>query len=220
MNRELKNRILFGALFSILALLAILAPLNHIFFLLVVVLLLFMNYEYIQIAAAMGKALRPLLIYAPFLLLAAFWFYQLNLMHKSPPFWLVLVWALLFVTLFLIPRRHKVFFYGLNLLWIWLPCFFLLALYQMEQGKSYILFLVLVVIASDIFSYFGGKTFGKHKLAPAISPGKTWEGSLARLYRRAVRRCDLPPLFPVLFFACWSWGDRRAHFACSNWRSV
>ena len=36
--------------------------------------------------------------------------------------------------------------------------------------------LMLMIWGNDVFAYFGGKSFGKHKLAPKISPKKTWEG--------------------------------------------
>lgn len=35
---------------------------------------------------------------------------------------------------------------------------------------------LLTVFASDTFAYFGGRLIGRHKLAPSLSPGKTWEG--------------------------------------------
>ena len=45
-----------------------------------------------------------------------------------------------------------------------------------DTGISAIFWLVFVVVATDIGGYFAGKLFGKRKLAPAISPNKTWEG--------------------------------------------
>lgn len=44
------------------------------------------------------------------------------------------------------------------------------------RGLNFILSAFCVVWMADIAAYFGGRAFGKHKLAPAISPGKSWEG--------------------------------------------
>jgi phosphatidate cytidylyltransferase len=48
-----------------------------------------------------------------------------------------------------------------------------------ENGPSLLLFLFFVVWAGDIAALYVGRSFGKKKLAPALSPGKTWEGSIA-----------------------------------------
>ena len=50
---------------------------------------------------------------------------------------------------------------------------------QQENGASLLVFLLLVVWAGDIAALYIGRTWGRKKLAPAISPGKTWEGSIA-----------------------------------------
>jgi phosphatidate cytidylyltransferase len=46
------------------------------------------------------------------------------------------------------------------------------------SGLCAILFLFAVVWATDIFAYFTGRAFGGPKLAPSISPGKTWSGAV------------------------------------------
>src|SRR6185369_10721278 len=43
-------------------------------------------------------------------------------------------------------------------------------------GINFILSVFCLVWVADIAAYFGGRTFGRRKLAPSISPGKSWEG--------------------------------------------
>jgi phosphatidate cytidylyltransferase len=45
-------------------------------------------------------------------------------------------------------------------------------------GLSMLLSIFVVVWVADVAAYFGGKTWGRHRLAPRVSPGKTWEGAL------------------------------------------
>jgi phosphatidate cytidylyltransferase len=50
-----------------------------------------------------------------------------------------------------------------------------------EQGPYLVLFLVALIAVADSTAYFGGKKWGRNKLAPQVSPGKTWEGVISGL---------------------------------------
>ncbi len=57
-----------------------------------------------------------------------------------------------------------------------LPAWAALVLLHREAGPGYVILLMLLVWGADTGAYFAGRRFGKHKLAPRVSPGKSWEG--------------------------------------------
>jgi phosphatidate cytidylyltransferase len=61
--------------------------------------------------------------------------------------------------------------------WVGFGLGHLLLLRRMHDQPRLLAFTVLLtVFAADTFAYFGGRLIGRHKLAPRLSPGKTWEG--------------------------------------------
>lgn len=50
-----------------------------------------------------------------------------------------------------------------------------------DQGPHWVLFVMVLVWVADSGAFFSGRAFGRNKLAPAVSPGKTWEGVFGAL---------------------------------------
>jgi phosphatidate cytidylyltransferase len=72
-----------------------------------------------------------------------------------------------------------------------------------QLSKHLLSFFFLVIMGADSAAYYGGRAFGKHKLAPSVSPGKTWEGAvagmLASLLLAAVAHYWFFPELPTKF---------------------
>lgn len=77
-----------------------------------------------------------------------------------------------------------------------------------------LLFMMCLVWIADISAYFAGRKFGKNKLAPSISPGKTWEGVAGAMLGVSVYVVvvwSFSPNFaqrevlPILLLASWWW---------------
>lgn len=69
----------------------------------------------------------------------------------------------------------------------------------MNAGLGYVIFMFLLVIITDVGCYYFGRKFGKHKLAPVISPNKTIEGSIGGAI------CALVGGFIIAYFIKLPW---------------
>ena len=83
-----------------------------------------------------------------------------------------------------------------------------------DPGPWVLIFVMGLVSAADISAYFAGRKFGKNKLAPNISPGKTWEGVAGAMFGVSVYVVlvwGFSPFFsqrellPLLLLASWWW---------------
>jgi phosphatidate cytidylyltransferase len=74
-----------------------------------------------------------------------------------------------------------------------------LGLVQLRQAGALTLLAVMAIVwLADIAAYVFGRRFGKHKLAPRISPGKTWEGALGAACAVIVYGFVLSPKLPPI----------------------
>jgi phosphatidate cytidylyltransferase len=92
----------------------------------------------------------------------------------------LLLWVLLLLWLLLVPQwgnRVLVLAVGIGVL---VPPWLALARVAGEwpRGVRWTLLILAVPVAMDTGGYFAGRAFGRHKLSPQVSPGKTWEGVL------------------------------------------
>lgn len=93
-----------------------------------------------------------------------------------------------------------------------------LAWYALEQsmrlGLNFLMSVFSVAWVADIAAYFGGRAFGRRKLAPSISPGKSWEGvwsgmvgvllvAAAWIAVDTLRQSPAPSLYSLLYRQGW-----------------
>ena len=65
--------------------------------------------------------------------------------------------------------------------YIAIPMALLVEVRQQSAGAIWTIYTLLAVWAGDIFAYFVGKSLGRHRMSPQISPNKTWEGAAASI---------------------------------------
>ena len=102
-------------------------------------------------------------------------FLSLSVLFLSPVLTVFLIFLIGFYT------AHKV--YSLDTLTACIfgltyGIFFISSLALLHEQNKYLMFVLFATVwAGDTMAYFIGKTFGKHRLAPRLSPKKTWEGA-------------------------------------------
>ncbi|PID55978.1 phosphatidate cytidylyltransferase [candidate division KSB3 bacterium] len=93
-----------------------------------------------------------------------------------------------------LPALAAMFFGIMYVCWLFGHLIFLRGL---PHGKQFIFYLLLVVWSGDTGAYYAGKAFGRHKLSPLISPGKTLEGALGGTIASVLASC----IAKVTFFS-------------------
>ena len=93
-----------------------------------------------------------------------------------------------FASSFLLLLKNVLFFNSENGRSIYLDIFsivyagfflsFIVKIFNLTEGRLLLMLLFVIIWASDIFAYYGGRHFGKHLLYPSLSPKKTIEGAI------------------------------------------
>jgi phosphatidate cytidylyltransferase len=136
-------------------------------------------WEFLGLADAMGAKTPRLMVVVALALLLATVFRRSDLLE---PILGILSFALFLVCVFRSPvnrvlpdTAYSIF----GLIYIGLPMGMLYLLSTRDNGPSLLLFLFMAVWCGDVAALYIGRAFGRRKLAPKLSPNKTWEGSVA-----------------------------------------
>ena len=137
--------------------------------------------EFYKTVAAYGSKAVPFTIFGIIMTVIFIFSPHLDFAYMLP---ILLTIAIIFPSVGMILRRNKDNGF---LSWIWTLAGILyigwllshyISLRELEMGREWVFYALAVTFATDTFAYFIGKTWGRHKLAPDISPKKTIEGAV------------------------------------------
>ena len=178
----LKQRLITAFTLGPLLLWAFIALPDAYFAGLLAVIVLLGAKEWVTMARLSNSMLLPYLVVSALLIYACWWLIQNNTDAISFVLYIACAWWLTgFVVLAVYNSGKEQVLYnpflravlGFVLL---LPTFSALFILRSQYGISMLFFLLFLIWFADSGAYFAGKRFGKNKLLPHVSPGKTWEG--------------------------------------------
>jgi len=150
----------------------------YVLYAILFVVLTVMAYEWRRLIPLQGLTAAAIFIIIYWLCLVAVTYYH-------PPWFLYLIaiWVPIIIFIVLYPKATAFWSISavLPMLSILVSCLFAYAMqgiYSLSMGRDLILYLFLLVWAADIGAYMFGKLWGRRKLIPQVSPGKSWEGFL------------------------------------------
>ena len=201
----LKQRVLTALLLLPLVMAAIFALPPQWFLVFIAVILLGGSWEYTRMAGLSGHAGGYLLVLLQTLILVMLFIYRTHwdsgiLVYISIA---CAAWLLIFLRLPLYrPGAHpdstyRVVSFATAIASVTTGWFAISWIRTQPDGSWLILLLLLIVWAADTGAYFAGKTFGKRKLAPQISPGKTRAGLLGGLIAAPLMALLAASLMPL-----------------------
>jgi phosphatidate cytidylyltransferase len=118
--------------------------------------------------------LYPLGIF--FLLIVSLALYIPYILYLAIVWWLVATFLIFVYPIASNQWGKGVWIRALMGVFVLMPCWIAINFIRKENGPATLLFLFVLIWGADSAAYFVGKKWGKHKLAPVISPGKTWQG--------------------------------------------
>lgn len=184
----LKKRLITAAILLPLVILGILFLHDFYFILAIGLVFLAAAWEWTALAGFTSTKGRTLGLLGIFLLVSIIWLLKGSRLSRlfldNLVFIPFVIWLLAFVMVVIYPKGSRLYgskgvstVIGASVLLLGFASILLLKVISILHGSPYLLLYPMILVwVADSGAFFAGRRFGKHKLAPQVSPGKTWEG--------------------------------------------
>lgn len=136
-------------------------------------------WEWSAFLRVQGVAVRLLYVLLIAVLLPLVWYFTANTLGRDIVLRVALAWWVIALAwVMFAPRLVSTWLAALAGVLALVPSWLALVRLRMdfERGAQWLLFALILVWVADIGAFFVGRRFGRTRLAPSVSPGKTWEG--------------------------------------------